>query len=103
MRAHVKARFLDDIGEVTRGQYKDGTLALLFQADGEPRPDTLSINLTEYGKDAPPDHVWVGEYSEHEGLPLALVEAGVAMWADPPQAARFGTFDATATLMKVLV
>lgn len=72
------------------GKYTDGNLALLasafFEDDGEsyPNDETLSVNLAGYGMIPPPGHVYVKDYAEHEGLPRALEEAGVAFIVGAP-------------------
>lgn len=63
------------------------------------RPEVLSVNLVEYGLIPPEGHVYVRDCSEHEGLPDALVEAGVAVKV---RQVEFGPFDSTAWLMRVV-
>jgi len=65
-------------GDVRVTRYADGSLALVADdGSGEP-PERLSVNLAGYGMTPPAGHVYVKDYSEHEGLPHALEEAGVA-------------------------
>ena len=51
-------------------------IALLVWDEGYPL--NLSVCLADYGFLAPENHVFVKDYSEHEGLPDSLEAAGVA-------------------------
>lgn len=83
-------------------QYADGSLALTAEAlddDGYPDTETLSVNLTGWG--APPTeegHIYVPTWSEHEGLPEALVTAGIA---EDTGTRIQGPFGVDAVLMRV--
>jgi hypothetical protein len=56
--------------------YGDGSPALqIWDAEG---PESLSINLSAYGMVAPEGHIFVKNYSEHEGLPDELQRLGIA-------------------------
>lgn len=73
----VKMKYGEPIvGTIRTAQYGDGSLAVQIW-DGE-GPETLSINLISYGLRAPEGHMFVKNYSEHEGLPDAIQEAGIA-------------------------
>lgn len=64
-----------------RGRYDDGSTALVaIVATGD--VEVLSINLAAYGHLAPEDHVFVKDYSEHQGLPDALAQADLAERVD---------------------
>ena len=78
------------------GRYPNGSTALLAQ-DGE-ETEVLSVNLTAYGLHAPDGHVFVKDYSEHSGLPVALEAADVA---HAVRVVVFGPFRTTAVLMKL--
>lgn len=77
------------------GQYGNGTLAVRgFASEG---PETFSINLQEYGLvPTDPKQFYAKNYEEHEGLPDALVKAGVATKGTE---VTFGPYDTTANLM----
>lgn len=89
-------------GRLILSQYTDGSPALEVESvddDGFPDTETLSINLATYGLKAPEGHVYVKDYSEHEGLPTALVAAGVAEYVDEVY---LGPFNTRFVLMKVV-
>jgi hypothetical protein len=94
----VKMKYSTLTGPVRMHRYADGTPCLLMAA-GDSRPEVLSINLTAYNLTPPEGHVYVKNYGEHEGLPDALVEAGVA---EKVYEVGFGPYDATAWLMRVV-
>lgn len=87
-------------GHLHRTQYEDGSLALQieYEYDGYPEVETLSVNLSHYGMTPPEGHIWVKDYSEAEGLPDALVKAGVATEV---RAEKIGPFDVRVVLMKL--
>ena len=93
----IKSKYGEPMVAFVRwGQFWDGTPGLW--AETEYGPESLSVNLTGFALEAPDGHVYVRNYSEHEGLPEALMEAGVAtkvaqVW--------FGPFGANAWLMEV--
>lgn len=98
----INAVFVKGTGIVEKTTYQDGSPALVFHS-GYDR-DALSVNLIAYGLIAPEGHVYVKGYGEHEGLPQALVDAGIAEFAVVPHnRVEFGGHDAWAMLMKVLV
>jgi hypothetical protein len=60
-------------------RYRDGSPAMLatgYSEDG-PEQEVVSVNLTAYGLIPDEGNVFVPDYSENEGLPAALVAAGV--------------------------
>jgi hypothetical protein len=73
-------------------KYMDGSPALLLE------DEILSINLAGY--DLRPDEgcVFVKNYSEHEGLPDALVAAGIA---EKVREVSIGNFGSSCWLMRV--
>lgn len=88
-------------GRLIHSKYADGSNALEVEAvyDGYPETETLSTNLAFYGLTPSEGHVYVKDYSEHEGLPEALAAAGVAQiveWV------KLGPFDTRFALMKVV-
>ena len=103
----LDARYLKVTGMIFKGKYGDGSLAL--QIHGEEGPEVLSVNLGAYGLVAPEGHIYVRNYSQHEGLVEELERAGiaerVASDTDPhrPANPKFGGHNASATLMRVLV
>lgn len=88
---------------VYTGLYADNSLALVATEtveDGFVERETLSVNLSMYPdvRLPPEGHVWVRDYSEHEGLPQALVNAGIGTIVDE---VTFGPFGATAKLLLI--
>lgn len=64
------------------GRFEEtGEIALLVLDEG--RPTRLSLTLKDYGMIAPVNHIFVKDYSEHEGLPESLEAAGVATRISP--------------------
>lgn len=62
---------------VQKKNYADGGLALTLTAeDGEPL-STVSVNLSDYGLIPDLGCIFVADYSEHEGMFEAMVQAGV--------------------------
>lgn len=88
-------------GHLHRTQYSDGSLALQveYECDGYPEVETLSVNLVAYGVTPPPEHIYVKDYSGSEGLPDALVAAGVA---EIVERVKFGPFDTAFALVKLV-
>lgn len=102
MIADIQARFvrLRD-AHVTVRQYADESTALVAEAvdeDGYPEKVTLSLNLSAYGMNPGEGHVFVGDYSEHEGLPTAMEEAGLG---DVIERFTFGPFDTEGALFRL--
>lgn len=80
------ATYFTDVIDVTRiaaNRYLDGNPGLyatiLWNDEGMEYPEDtqLSINLAGYGMTPPPGHVFVKDYSEHEGMATALEVAGI--------------------------
>jgi hypothetical protein len=70
----------------------------LVDADnGEPIA-TATVNLIDYGIEPEPNHCYLKDYSENQGIVEVLAGAGVVI---PIQQIRFGTHNATATLCKL--
>lgn len=88
-------------GTLVPQRYDDGSLALQVQYmyDGYPEVETLSVNLSFYGLCTPDDqHIWVKDYAENEGLPAALIEAGIATEVRDE---RVGPFNTRVVLMRL--
>lgn len=98
MKATIKARYVNmtDAAIYTMTYALDHSLALVAETHMD--REVLSVNLGDHGLTAPEGHVFVKDYSEHEGLVNALVEAGVA---EKVRQVEFGPFDTTAWLMKI--
>lgn len=64
-------------GTLSFAEYGDGTLAVTLNTDEG--PERLSINLGAYGNTPPEGHIWVKDYSEHEGMAEAIEKAGIAI------------------------
>lgn len=80
--------------QVTLEKYADGSLALCaadVDEDGLPNEETFSMNLSHYDMRPPKGHVFVKDYSEHEGLAQALVNAGLVRIVEPITFGPFGT------------
>ena len=87
-RIHLKTKYTDDEGTIGFGNYADGQLAMLFAPDtGEPAW-ALSMNLIAYGLVAPENHVYVGGYSEHVGIPRACRTRALRSWRRRSSSAR---------------
>ena len=96
----VRTRLYELTGTIFPAFYGGDRWALALLEDGAVRPEVLSINLVAYGFEQPAGHVYVGTYSQHEGLPEALEAAGIATRVgDAP--VTFGGHDASAWLMKL--
>ena len=85
---------------IEKAQYHDGTLAVvLVDFEG---PEKLSVNLEAYydqGVPKPgPDEFYVKNYSEHEGTPFALKEAGIVELIRPVV---FGPYLSAAYLVRL--
>ncbi len=104
MRYDIKARYVDlPQAKVDAAKYADGSVALIARGeydDGEPFNEVLTVNLTGYNMTPPAGHVFVRDYSEHEGLPDALEKLGILRKAGTSS---IGPFDAKVALMKVEV
>lgn len=89
-------------GTLVRQMYDDGSLALQveYEYDGYPERETLSVNLSFYGMVPPEGHIYVKDYAESEGLPAALVAAGIASEVSDE---RIGPFNVRVVLMKLEV
>lgn len=102
MRYDVKAKFVDiEGGQIDANvRYAGGEPCLaMWHAECYGRPEVLSVNLVEHGLVPPEGYVFVKDGSEHEGLPDALVAAGVA---EKVREVEFGPFGAKAWLMRVV-
>lgn len=80
--------------QVTLEKYADGSLALVAEdvdEDGIPNVETFSVNLSAYDMYPPEGHVFVKDYSEHEGLAQALVDAGLVTIVNPIAIGEFGS------------
>lgn len=102
MKYRIKSAYVDMTdADLRTTRYADGSLALIASAtdeDGFPDEETLSINLGVYGLTPPPGCVYVKDYSEHRGLPQALVTAGVGTIEG---AVTFGPFGSAAALFRL--
>jgi hypothetical protein len=67
----VRMKYETISGGAVSTVYMDGSPALLVDNH------VVSINLSQYGLVPPAGHVFVKDYSEHEGLADALVDAGL--------------------------
>jgi hypothetical protein len=94
---HIKSKYMDDQGTIHKSRYRDGSLRLLFI--GNTGTTTLSINLSDYGLEAPEGCFFTKNYSEGEGMAEAIEKAGIAK---PIVDESFGRFGTTATLMKLI-
>lgn len=79
-----------------RVEYDPGLQALVITDPATGEEEVLSVNLTDYGYIAFPGGVFVRDWSEHQGLPAALEQAGIATVVAP---VTVGPFDSTAYLM----
>ena len=74
----------------------DQRALVMFTAEG---PETLSVNLQAYGLLAPSGHVWIKDWSEHEGLAASLAASGLV---DEVSDTFVGPFFSRAVLVRVL-
>ena len=93
----VKLNYGEVTGPLRFIQYVDGSPGLMILTDEG--PEVLSINLAQYGLVPGEGYVYVKDYSEHEGLPNALVRAGVATKV---AIVEVGPFKSRVWLMKVV-
>lgn len=93
----LNARFLKGSGVLERTSYPDGSPALVFYHGGYEH-EALSVNLGAYGLVAPQGCIYVRDGSEHEGLPEAMVEAGLG---ERVGRVAYGPYDSTATIFKL--
>lgn len=63
-------------GLIQFGYYGNGETAITVLRNGE-REAVATVNLEDYGVEAPADHVWLKGWSENKGIPEALEEAGI--------------------------
>lgn len=92
----INAKFLKATGYLREIAYADGSPGLQFL--GNTVPETISINLGDYGLTPPEGHVYIKEYGEHEGVLEALIDQGIA---DPVGRVQFGPFNASAWLVRI--
>ena len=78
--------------------YPDESDALLLYCNDGGPPEKLSINLAAWRPKPKPLHVYVKNYSEHAGLPAALVKS-CAM--EKVAEVSYGPFDSSAWLLEV--
>lgn len=95
---NVQSKYLDmPNARVSFAQYDNGTLAVMLSDDEG--VEVVSINLVAYDVPKPADNqFYVKNYSEHEGLPFALRDAGIAHMIRPVV---YGPYDTAAYLMEV--
>jgi hypothetical protein len=98
MRCTLSTPYWTETGDVTKQQYGDGSLALVFTVAGEPWA-TLSVNLIVSVGRAPDGHIYVKNEGESTGLVAALEAAGIAK--STGTIVEYGNFGTTATLMEV--
>jgi len=91
----ITARYVRmENAQVTLEKYTDGSLALMAEdvdEDGLPNVETFSVNLSAYDMYPPEGHIFVKDYSEHEGLADALVAAGLVTIVQPIAIGEFGS------------
>ena len=63
-------------GSIQFAYYGNGETAITIIRNGE-RESVATVNLEDYGVAAPEGHVWLKGWSENEGIPEALAEAGI--------------------------
>lgn len=104
MRYSIHARYVDMTdAEVKLEKYTDGSLALVAEdvdEDGMPDIETFSVNLSAYDMHPPEGHVFIKDYSEHEGVAYALEALGIVTVVE---AFNFGPFRTPGLLVKVLL
>lgn len=74
MQIHVKTKFCDEDVELQFAKYPNGSIAIqAFTLFGEPQ-FIATVALDEV---PPENHVFLKGWSENEGVPEALVKAGI--------------------------
>ena len=68
-------------GHLRMMKYQDGSPALMMLCDDG--REVLSVNLAGYGLKAPDGHIFVKDYSDHEGLADELVQLGIGEKVGP--------------------
>lgn len=96
--AHLRTKYIDEKGcTVQKFTYTNGRIALqLVSSAGEPLC-TASVNLPD--DECPPDHVFIKNWSENEGVLEELIGHGVI--SESVGSVRTGFV--TAALCKVLI
>ena len=83
--------------ELTGTLFHDEGLRALW-LETEEGPEVLSVDLSAYGLTAGAGHVWVRDYSEHQGLAAALRDAGIAATVET---ATIGPFHSVVALVRL--
>lgn len=86
--AEIKLPHLTLIGKV---EYNPGLQALTITDLTTGEEEVLSVNLTDYGYIAFLGEVFVKDWSEHQGMPAALEQAGIATVVAPVTVGPFGS------------
>ena len=74
MEVHIKSKYSDEMTELAFNFYDNGSTAITGTSlEGEPL-FTATVALDET---PPPGHVFLKGWSENEGIPEALVAAGI--------------------------
>lgn len=94
-QAEIKLPHLTLTGRV---EYDAGQQALTITDRATGEEEVLSVNLTDYDYIAFPGEVFVKDWSEHQGLPAALEQAGIATVKAP---ITVGPFASTAYRMQL--
>lgn len=95
----VKSKYLDmPEARVETALYANGTLAVgLVDLDER---EIISVNLVAYGLAPAADQFYVKNYSEHEGLAVALMQAGIA---EKVGEVTYGPYESSATLLRLII
>ena len=80
--------------------HDDDQRALVLDDPSEGGYEVLTTNLAAYGLTAPAGHVWIKDWSEHEGLAASLAALGLV---EEVGEAFVGLFSSRAVLARVLV
>lgn len=88
-------------GAVSFGHYSNGNLAIQVIDYRNGPYAVATVNLEEYDIHPLPDHVFIKDYSETEGMWRKLHQMGIV--SKPVREIPFGPYDAKAQECKVLV
>jgi hypothetical protein len=93
----INAVFLKGEGILERTTYPNGSPAVVFHHGGYEH-EALSVNLGAYGLVPPQGCIYVRDGSEHEGVPEAVVEAGIGTIVGK---VHYGPYDSSASIIKL--
>jgi hypothetical protein len=77
VRVHLKTKWLDEEAYIVSGYYGDESIAWkAYSLEGEPLC-TPTVCLVEYNQEPRPEHVFIKNWSENEGILESLIAGGI--------------------------